>query len=281
MDNNVVIPDTGTELEFGPLATVTWELKRFSELLCNACENNTIDTIDMLLEEWLRLHHADKEPFGNIEGNFNKAVETAITNGRLDVAACLLGKGKGFWVTERVVRSAVKTGSTETLDFLLSHGWDMNQPEVKPSIRYVNTALTLSFFLQTIPKPTSLFQTSAAVLLNSITLVKWFLAHGASANVQPKILFAFSPLSAAASHASFEMVKLLHSHGADPSQDNTVLHTIGSTRKERELVLPYLIQHGAPVNEWKHARNLAKQRSMQHKNSLVQPPLHKAIRMGK
>ena len=141
MNNNTSINKT-THLEFGPLSTVIWEPEYYSELLCDARRSGTIDTIEMLLEEWVEsrnLHHTE-EPFRAPPGNFNKAIKVAIRTGRLDVAAYLLKKGRGFQVTEEVVRSAVKAGSTEALDVLLNHGWNVDMREFQPCIRYANLA---------------------------------------------------------------------------------------------------------------------------------------------
>ena len=93
-------------------------------------------------------------------------------------------------------------------------------------------------------------------------------------------MLASSPLSAAASRASLEMVQLLCSHGADPSQGDVVLHVVLSRRRNefRKPVLRYLLEQGAPVNELKDAKCPAKWNYTTSSNKRAQAPLHRVVR---
>ena len=109
--------------------------------LSDASAKGDLGTVKQLLEEWLdspdpRPPRVLRVPFDRLQ----KALEAAVAQGKLQVAAYFLGKG--FRVTEAVVQVAVEAGSTETLEFLLRHGWDINNRWARhrlPSISYVHT----------------------------------------------------------------------------------------------------------------------------------------------
>ena len=92
-------------------------------------------------------------------------------------------------------------------------------------------------------------------------------------------MFGLTPLSTAICRASLEMIQFLHSHGADLSQDDVVLHTLDKKGGDRKAVLRYLLEHGAPVNEWKFARCASDENYDIKTHYNLQAPLHRAVRL--
>lgn len=116
-----------------------------------------------------------------------------------------------------------------------------------------------------------------------MTLVTWFLDHSASANLKPNSYNPSTPLSVAASQASLEINRLLISHGADATIGDVLFSAIRSYRSEtdREPVIRYLIEAGAPVNALRYENNPGKLKVVLARHGVVETPLHMAVKEGK
>ena len=117
---------------------------------------------------------------------------------------------------------------------------------------------------------------SVALRLSSLPVVKWFLAHSASPNLQPNAYLSTTPLTSAAEYASLEINELLVSHGASVWQGDPLHAAIRSERTDREAVLRYLLGKGAPVNILEHQSNSPKLK-IQLTRTSVQSPLQEAV----
>lgn len=81
--------------------------------------------VKQLLEDWQlspdpHPERYNEEPFYRLQS----ALEAALRKCHLHVAAYFLEKG--FKVTKPVVKSAVRARSTDGLELLLKHGWNIN-----------------------------------------------------------------------------------------------------------------------------------------------------------
>jgi ankyrin repeat protein len=80
--------------------------------------------------------------------------------------------------------------------------------------------------------------------------------------------------------SSLEMAKLLISYGADVSQGNVLQVTVRSKKLDREPMLRYLLEQGAPVNALEHSANPRKKKIVAARHG-VRTALHEAVSLGR
>lgn len=86
-------------------------------------------------------------------------------------------------------------------------------------------------------------------------LVRWFLSHGATLDLEPTEYTCRTPLTHAVGCASLEMVKLLVAHGAKLDHGNLLHEIVESNYPGRLEILDYLIKQGADVDQIEKASN--------------------------
>ena len=140
--------DTGPLFDFDSTSTILWDPECWRPLINSACKNGDLAVLQQLMEEQPDLSLFDPKHWTPYHV-YQRALDIAIQNKRLDVAEYLIGTG--CQITENVAHSAVSAGSTEILEWLLDHGWliecHREQTQYSP-IRYATTiALIPSLFL--------------------------------------------------------------------------------------------------------------------------------------
>ncbi|KAL8970979.1 MAG: hypothetical protein Q9197_003519 [Variospora fuerteventurae] len=68
----------------------------------------------------------------------------------------------------------------------------------------------------------------------------------------PAGVLDFTPLSSAARYAPLHIIKLLFDHGGSTDKGNLLCHAADRKDPEAISVLRYLVDRGAPTNEWYH-----------------------------
>ncbi|MCJ1247881.1 hypothetical protein MMC30_005096 [Trapelia coarctata] len=160
-----------------------------------------------------------------------QVLEAAVKNKQLDVISYLLRQRAR--VTRPLTLIAVHMQSTEILEVFLAHGWDINHrwfPYTMPTI-------------------------SEAIGLDNLELVKWFLSHGATLDLEPTEFTCRTPLTLAVGCASLEIVKLLIAHGAKVDRGNLLHEIVESNHPGRLDILAYLIRQGADIDQIEEASN--------------------------
>ena len=122
---------------------------------------------------------------------------------------------------------------------------------------------------------------STAIDLNSMLVVGWYLEHGALtySRFSDHSLF-WLPVTTAAKSASLEIIQLLVSHGAELSKGDVIISAMCSPLADREPVLQYLLEQGAPTNELRFEWN-PKVLGLKSHFRRVQGPLHMAVDQDK
>jgi ankyrin repeat protein len=196
------------------------------------------------------------------------ALEAATSKNQLEVIAYFLEQG--FAITSTVVKNAIKAKSIPALELFLAYGWDINtrwRHYMLPSIWY------------RINPPHSNPQCSSAISRDNLSIVTWFLDHGASPNLQYNVYMSTTPLTCAVIYASLSMVKLLVARGARVNEGN-LLHALGESEvPDRLAILDYLVEQGSPVNELKDAHNPRRFRSFSCHG--LDTPLHRAVKFNR
>ncbi|KAL9121843.1 MAG: hypothetical protein Q9187_001605 [Circinaria calcarea] len=158
---------------------------------------------------------------------FQSAVEPAVRNGHDSVVSYLLDQRIPIdpMAAEVAADRAVETGSTSTLQILLDHGWNINQP----------FGLTVGSTLR--------------LVVSNEELIKWYLSHGADPNAT--CAMGRIPMESAAQHAPLAVIRLLISNGANVKSTDVIANAaIAHARGEpgRLEVAEYLLDQGAPVD---------------------------------
>ena len=127
--------------------------------------------------------------------------------------------------------------------------------------------------------PVLLFR--CAISRDSIPLVKWLLDHGVSPNIPPRRWFRETILCCAVQRASLDLIQMLVSYGADVTKGNVASAAVLSRRADREPVLRYLLEEGAPTDrlDRKQKRSYIGYHSMSRRARKT--PLHAAVENGK
>ena len=119
-----------------------------------------------------------------------------------------------------------------------------------------------------------------AIHRNNIDLVRWFLDHGAAANlkVNRNPYTSDTPLSEAVIYSSLALIQELISRGARIENGYPLHGAAWSDKPDRERVVVYLIEQGAPIDEILHAKNERRFNIM--KRYGLGTPLHEAVKYG-
>jgi ankyrin repeat protein len=118
-------------------------------------------------------------------------------------------------------------------------------------IRCLQYGICLTFLTFIVLMPAS----SVAIRRNSLSLVHWFLSHGASAHLECTPHKSDTPLTYAVKYGSIEIVRLLVSHGARVDHGNLLHAACESSHPGRLEILAFLLERGAPINVLKEAHN--------------------------
>ena len=119
---------------------------------------------------------------------------------------------------------------------------------------------------------------SKAIARDDLSLVSWFLSHGASANLAYTAYTSSTPLSIACASASLPIIQLLVSRGADVKVGNHLHALAECSLPGRVEILDYLVDEGAPVNVLLDVHN-PKRFEMSSRWG-ASPPLHYAVKNG-
>lgn len=141
-----------------------------------------------------------------------KALEAAITNGRLEIVERLFDPKRTDWVNRAAIWLAAENGRPEIVDFLIKQGVDVNAMESK--------ALQGAAFLGNVEVFDLLLSAGAhtdnkalkfAALYAHPVVVDRLLAAGADLHAEDDFC-----LRHAAARGNVEMIEVLVRHGADP-----------------------------------------------------------------
>ncbi|KAL8994486.1 MAG: hypothetical protein Q9169_005559 [Polycauliona sp. 2 TL-2023] len=173
-------------------------------------------------------------------GFFHLATEEAATQGKGRCLNYLLLRATPY--SSNIISAAVKSKSTEVLEGLLANGWGINEPrshDEPPWLLYATSLHINVHVLIVIP----------CCAVKDEDLVRWFLDHGADPNA-PAREWQVTPLSWAVSDAPLSTIKLLFDHGGSAPRGQLVLHAAERKDPASIAVLQYLVDRGAPTNEW-------------------------------
>ena len=144
--------------------------------------------------------------------NNGKAIEAAITNGRLDLVALFFDAKRTDWVSRSAIWMAAENGRPEIVEYLINQGVDVNATESK--------ALQGAAFLGNVEVVDLLLSAGAhtdnkalkfAVIKGHEAVADRLLAAGADLHVEDDFC-----LRHAAARGDVPMIEVLVRHGADP-----------------------------------------------------------------
>ncbi|CAK1366608.1 hypothetical protein CB0940_09032 [Cercospora beticola] len=176
----------------------------------------------------------------------------AIEHEHHEIVAYLLSEN--IPVSHVEVKQAVSRGDRIILKLLFEHAWAINKAlswDEPPALAYAVT---------------------------DEDLTAWFLTMGADPNAS--CMMGRTPLSSAIQYASFRVVEMLFDHGGNIEQSSLLHAAIGRENgREREQMVEYLLQKGAPVNAVLHQDDRPEAYRM-HEAFGLGTPLHFAAAKG-
>ncbi|KAL8651578.1 MAG: hypothetical protein Q9210_003177 [Variospora velana] len=152
------------------------------------------------------------------------AAQMAASNGHWPCLNYFLNLGVDVGL---VIGSGVRSKSIQVLEGMLNRGWNINSPSGYYSPPFMGS------------------------VIDDEALVRWFLDHGADPD-KPAGILDYTPLSSAAEKAPLHVVKLLFERGGSAHKGNLLCHAADRKDPEAISVLQYLVDRGAPTNEWYH-----------------------------
>ncbi|KAH8600227.1 ankyrin repeat-containing domain protein [Bisporella sp. PMI_857] len=218
--------------------------------LREASSAGSINIVRTLVKQWFSSSSDSSanssSPFGPI-AFLQPALETAGKSNQAEVVSFFLDHG--LKVDRNSVSGAIAGQSMDALQTFLDHGWDNNSSADFPG----NTAIMSRFLSLAIPNPCPIIdlrKMMCSKVLNDMTLLKWFLAHGASSNPPTRHR---TPLDVASAIAGPESVKLLIQHGSNIKVTNALHTTVRSHKPGRNQIVECLLDAGLDIDAVEHA----------------------------
>lgn len=107
-----------------------------------ACSNGDLENLHALYSTWLARQQPDSSTGEISKDQLYLAAHKAATTNQSTSLAYLLSQG--LKLNRELIKSAVLSGSTQVLQILLDHGWNINEPEAycePPFLGYVLACL--------------------------------------------------------------------------------------------------------------------------------------------
>ncbi|KAI4196903.1 MAG: hypothetical protein LQ348_002226 [Seirophora lacunosa] len=206
-----------------------------------ACASGDLNRVHELYSAWFAKQKPDPATGFVRHRYLHLAAAEAALNGHWPCLNYLLELGVSLGL---VIGYGVDSKSIQVLEGMLDKGWNINSPSGYYFPPYLGYCLSR---VRCIMRA----NLQARSVVKDEALVRWFLEHGADPNIPARVLDN-TPLSSAASYAPLHIVKLLFEHGGSADKGNLVCHAADRKDPEAIPVLQYLVDRGAPTNEWYH-----------------------------